>query len=296
MDNLVQPTLDEFDQLAFKVTNQMREYTFPYIASISREAGPNVGEHLGSGLYLAIRQETYLLTNEHVAREINRNSLAHQLIDGENATRISNPIQVACEPYDLAVTLVDHGVWAHAKNRHLGLAVERLATKHDPVDMDFLFLMGYSGERSHFSPGFQTLITIGTPLLTQESKGPPEGLGEMFFALPYSPTLSKSIDPKGKGLPIPYGFSGAPVWNTNFRRCMLENRRWTPDESDITGIAFCWIGATAHLVVLRVEYVREFLLYALRNEAAYFRWVGRGRPSNDALQDWIWAEGAISLL
>jgi hypothetical protein len=274
----------------------MREYVFPYVASISRETEPNVGEHLGSGVYLALGKETYLLTNEHVACKINQNSLAHQLIDGENATRISNPVQAASAPYDLAVTRIDHRVWSQTKNQRRSLPTERLATKHEPVDMDFLFLLGYSGERSYFSPSFQTLVTNGTPLLTQESKNPPEGLSEMYFALPYVPDLSKSKDPKSKGLPIPCGFSGAPVWDTNFRRCMLENRHWTPEESHITGIAFLWIDATAHLVALRIEYVREFLLYALRSEAAYFHWVERDRPSNDALHDWIWAESAIPSL
>jgi hypothetical protein len=274
----------------------MRDYTFPYVASISRETEPNVGEHLGSGLYLAIGREIYLLTNEHVARKINSNSLGHQLTDGENAMRISNPVQAASAPYDLAVTRIDHGVWAQTKNRRRALSAEKLATRHDPIDMDFLFLIGYSGERSYFSPSFHTLITNGTPLLTQESKSPPEGLSKMFFALPYAPALSKSIDPKGKGLPIPLGFSGAPVWDTNFRRCMRENRRRTPEQSRITGITFLWIETTAHLVAIRIEYVREFLLHALRSEAAYFHWVERERSSNDALRDWLWADSAISSL
>jgi hypothetical protein len=170
MDRLIRPTREQFDQLAFKITDQMREHTFPYIASISREMEPKVGEHLGSGLYLALGKETYLLTNQHVACKIKQNSLAHQLIDGENATRISNTVQAASAPYDLAVTRIDHSVWSQTKNQRRALPTERLATKHQPVDMDFLFLMGYSGEGSYFSPHFQTLVTNGTPLLTQESK------------------------------------------------------------------------------------------------------------------------------
>lgn len=294
MDRLIRPSREEFDRLSLQITEQMRAHSFPYVASISAEIEPNVGKHLGSGLYLTLGTEAYLLTNEHVARKINQYPLGHHLIDGVSVARISNPVQVALAPYDLAVTRIDRSIWSQANNQRRALPAERLATKHDSVDMDLLFLMGYSGERSYFSPSYQTLVTNGTPLLTQISKTPPEGLSEMFFALPYAPALSKSMDPKGKGLPIPGGFSGAPVWDTNFLRCMQEKRLWTPEESRITGIAFLWIETTAHLVAIRIEYVREFLLYALRNEAAYFHWIERGRPSNDAFYDWIWAESTIS--
>src|SRR5579862_4460530 len=108
---LARPTRQQFEELAFAVTNEMRDHTFPYIASISRELEPNVGEHLGSGLYLGLRNETYLLTNEHVARKIKGRPLAHQLIDGENATRVTNSVQAAFAPYDLAATRIDHAAW-----------------------------------------------------------------------------------------------------------------------------------------------------------------------------------------
>ena len=293
MEHLIRPTREEFDRLSLQVTERMREHTFPYIASICREIGSNVGEHLGSGLYLTMGDDPYLLTNEHVACKVRLNALAHQLIDGEHATRVSNPFQAVAAPYDLAVSRIERNIWSQSKNERRAVPAERLATKHDPVDMDFLFLLGYSDKRSYFSPTLETLFTKGTPLLTQEAKDPPEGLSEMYFALPYRPDLSKSMDSRSAGLPRAEGFSGSPVWDTRFLRCMHENRQWTPKESRITGIVPFWNQKTAHLVAIRIEYVREFLLYARRNEAAYFRWIERGRPSWDALSDWIHSENAI---
>jgi hypothetical protein len=169
MDRLIRPSREEFDRLSLQITEQMRAHSFPYVASISAEIEPNVGKHLGSGLYLTLGTETYLLTNEHVARKINQYPLGHHLIDGVNVARISNPVQVARAPYDLAVTRIDRSIWSQANNQRRALPAERLATKHDSVDMDLLFLMGYSGERSYFSPSYQTLVTNGTPLLTQIS-------------------------------------------------------------------------------------------------------------------------------
>ncbi|MEI9978277.1 MAG: DUF2934 domain-containing protein [Edaphobacter sp.] len=296
MNPLFRPTMEEFEKLSFKVTDMMREHAFPYIAAISTEIEPNEGEHRGTGLYVELGNDTYLLTNEHVARKIKERPLAHQLIEGEGASRITNPVQAAFYPYDLAVTRIDRGIWSQENNRRRAFQVARLAIKHDPVDKDFLFLQGYSGERSYFSPTHQILINKATSFLTQSTKEPFVNLPAMLFALHYPPDLAKSLTPNSGGLPIPFGLSGSPVWDTNFHRCVLDGRRWTPEESRITGVALRWSDATAHLLVLRIEYVREFLLYALRNEAAYFHWVERGRPNEEALVDWDWAERNIPSL
>jgi len=296
MSEMIRPTQEEFDRLCFKVSDRMRGYAYPYIASISRELEPNVGEHLGSGLYLDLRGETYILTNEHVARAINETSLAHQLLQGEGATRVMNPVQVAQHPYDMALTRIEWEVWLDKKNVRLALNASRIASRHAPEESDFLFMLGYSGQRSYFSPSFDTLVTKGTPYLTQESKTPPEGLSNMCFAIPYLPELAKSLSPRGAGLPDPHGFSGTPVWDTNFRRCMLNEQQWAPEESRVTGIIIRWSEVTGHLIAVRVEFIREFLLYALRNEAAYFNWIQRGRPANDALTDWVRAQEALSEL
>jgi hypothetical protein len=276
-----------------EVTDGMREHAFPYIAAISREVSPTEGEHVGSGLYLALRKAVYLLTNEHVARSIKVHPLGHQLAANEYAVRVSNAVQVARSPYDLAVTRIDPQTWSDAKNQRLALPIERVALKHEPVDEEFLFTMGYSDERSYFSPTLETLFSRGTPYLTQASKAPPAWLSDMCFAMPYAPDLARSMDPKGRGLPNPHGLSGAPVWDTNFRRCNLEPRPWKAEYAQVTGVVFSWDPSTAHVIAIRVEYVREFLLFALRVEAAYFRWIDRGRPYGDDLTDWVWAEGAI---
>lgn len=290
---MIRPTREEFETIALKVTERMREYSYPYIASISREVERNVGDHVGTGLYLRIRNDSYLLTNEHVARAIRETPLAHQLLEGEGATRVMNPFQVARHPYDMALTRIESAAWSVEKNIRRALNVSHVGSRHAPEDCDFLFMLGYSGQRSYFSPTFETLTNKGTPYLTQEAKDSPDDLSEMCFAIPYRPELARSLDPKGANLPDPHGFSGSPVWNTNFRRCMLSGRRWTPEESRVTGIIIRWSEATGHLIAVRVEFIAEFLLYALRCEAAYFNWIARGRPENDALTDWSWAEVSI---
>lgn len=296
MSNMIRPTPEQFEQISFGVADQMRHQIYPYIASISQAVEHNVGEHLGSGLYLGIRDETYVLTNEHVARAITQAPLAHQLIQGEGATRIMNPFQAAEHPYDMALSRIEREAWFNENNTRRALDLSRIADKHDPEESDFLFMLGYSGQRSYYSASFETLFANATPYLTQETKTAPDGFSHMCFAIPYLPERAKSLSPKGAGLPDPHGFSGTPVWDTNFRRCNLSHRPWSPEESKVTGIIVRWLEATGDLIAVRVEFIREFLLDALRCEAAYFNWIHRGRPENDDLADWVWAEKALPQL
>jgi hypothetical protein len=59
--------------------------------------------------------------------------------------------------------------------------------------------------------------------------------------------------------------------------------------AEVTGIIWGWDSKDPCLLAIRAEFVREFLLNALRNEAAYFHWLSRGQPENDDWHDWFWA-------
>jgi hypothetical protein len=281
---------EQFNQLALAVTDDMRQHTFPYVASISREVSETEGAHLASGLYLQLRNQPYLLTNEHVARHISAHSLAHQLAAETPAVRFTNPIQTLSDPYDLGLSRIAPEIW-NSRNDRSALPVARLADRHSPVQYEFLFALGYAGDRSLFMPTFGTLFSGGTPYLTQESATPPSWMSPMHFALPYAPDRAISMSPRSKGLPTPPGLSGAPVWNTRFHESIIRGTEWTPNMSQITGVVCRW--DKSHIVALKIEHVRAFLLDALRREAAYFQWIERGRPSNDALTDWFWAESQI---
>lgn len=293
---MFRPTREQFEKISADVCDQMREFAFPFVPSISCEVETNVADHHGSGLYIRLGNETYILTNEHVARVMQGRPLAHQLLDGENSTRIMHAVQAAKAPYDLALTRVDASVWNDSRNKRKALDVSELAHRHDPTEHDFLFMLGYSAERSYFSPTFETLMTKGTPYLMQESKDRPNDLGDMYFAIPYLPELAKSLSGNSANLPDPHGFSGSPVWDTRFRRCDLEGTRWNPEESHVTGVIFAWRPDTKHLLALKAEYLVEFLLHALRCEAAYFRWLNAGKPDGTAMEDWTWVEQAIPSL
>jgi hypothetical protein len=145
---------------------------------------------------------------------------------------------------------------------------QRLAEKHQPVQYEFLFVLGFSGERSRYSPLLGTLFSGGTPYLMQECLTPPICTPDLRFSIPYKPDRTVSMSPKGHGLPRPDGFSGSAVWNTRFRECILTGKTWSPLISDVTGIVWGWNSRDRCLLATRIEHVRRFMLSALRQEAA----------------------------
>jgi hypothetical protein len=89
----------------------------------------------------------------------------------------------------------------------------------------------------------------------------------------------------GSFLPEPPGFSGSLVWDTGYVR--KRGQDWSPADATVTGLVFGWplSDQSDSLIATRIEVVRAFLIQALRHEAAYFRWLGRGKPYHDELTD-----------
>ena len=84
------------------------------------------------------------------------------------------------------------------------------------------------------------------------------------------------------------------MWDTGYVR--KDGQNWSPDDAKVTGLVFGWPQSNLKdsLIATRIEVVRAFLIRALREEAAYFRWLERGQPSHDPLTDWVLAERSIA--
>lgn len=283
----------EWDDYSRKVTEEMREYAWPFVASILRVHSLEEASLLGSGTYLQLLDNSYLLTNQHVAAERRTHSLAHLLADEEFALGISGVFQALSDPVDAAVCRIEQGVWNSGKTMKRAVPIACLAQKHEPVERELLFMMGFSGERFYFSNLVESACPTATPYCTQESVVPEELKSDFHFGLRYSTERAVSLDASGRGLPDPHGFSGSAVWNTRAVEYLLSGRRWTPENAEVTGMVRRWSDRHACLLATRIEFVRSFLLQALRQEAAYFQWESRGRPVGDDLADWTWAVGEI---
>ena len=65
----------EWEAHVARVTTEMREYTKKFVTPISRATDDKHGEPHGTGNYIELHAQKFLITNEHVARAIERHSL-----------------------------------------------------------------------------------------------------------------------------------------------------------------------------------------------------------------------------
>jgi hypothetical protein len=103
-------------------------------------------------------------------------------------------------------------------------------------------------------------------------------------------------------LPHPEGLSGSVLWDTKY--VATGENDWGPVDARTAALIFGYYedhanlfgqgAANRTLLAVKIEYVREFLLDALRHEAAYYRSLERGTAPEDALSDWLWAEQQIT--
>jgi len=154
-------------------------------------------------------------------------------------------------------------------------------------------MIGFPGERSRMSAFAGGLLTRAVPYLTQQAPLPTNYDSQMSFALhyPYDKPLIKS-DGKSGTLPDPPGLSGSAVWATGVI-ATTGGKKWIPSQAKIVGLVHSWDQGSHTLVATKIEFVREFLVHALRKEFAYFSWLQRGQPLGDDWTDWLKAENFI---
>lgn len=263
-----EPTLE--DHLAV-ASNLMTHQMAPFVTPISGILDADSGQHVGSGGYIHWRDKRFLLTNEHVAATLQKHSLARKCFDSEDYLRINNPFVAKGAPHDLAVSPVDDH-WNSVGHGGMAFPDYRFEAKHAPLQAEYLFVMGFTDEKSYFSAIGQMLFTPGTPYLTQEydealepeeTRRPirhPAFDPNYHFALQWHPEATTSTDGKKDSIPLdPHGMSGSLVWNTRIVEFAQRNEPWTPGVARLTGIVWGWDTADRFLFATRIEHIAQFL-------------------------------------
>lgn len=268
MNTSPQPTQEE--QLAV-ASNLMSLQMQPFVTPISGALADKTATHVGTGGYIEWRKKRLLLTNEHVAREVAKHSLARKCFDSPDYLHINNPFAVAPAPLDLAVSPVDDR-WNANVHSAMVFPDHRFEAKHAPLQREFLFLMGFTGEKAHYSPSFEMLFTTGTPYLTQEYDETlePEDTRRQIkhpdfdpayhFAMHWHPEATTPTDGKSSSIPLdPHGMSGSFVWNTRLVEFSQRGETWTPGVARLTGILWGWDTSDRFLFATRIEHVTALL-------------------------------------
>ena len=242
------------------VTSRLHQYLSQFTTPISKDHG-DYGEAWGSGVYLRVADQVFILTNEHVARARTATQRLLYKLNGRDDLFAMQGNHVAFPwPLDLALLPVDAKVWSSKEHDSKAISIAQISIAHSTAPTELLAFGGFSGERSSFH--FEMLFTPGTSSVSREV-ALPEGDDRFdprfHFGLDYKPDLATSVV-GNRGLPLPPGFSGSVVWNSGFVESRVDGKDWVPELARVTGIVWGWPSTQGCLVATRSEYIRSFLL------------------------------------
>lgn len=253
-------TEDEWNRAVPQVVKDMTAYLRPYRTPVYEEFGTH-GAGWGTGSYLALCNQTFILTNEHVSmvRHSGR-KLAYQLDQQEDILRVVGNHLEFPAPLDLALLPVDAARWRDGANGSCAISIDQIAIAHAPAPTEILTFVGFAGANVAFH--FGQLNATGTCYSAREVTLPADDTrfdARYHFGLEYRPDLATNVI-GNHGLPLPPGLSGSTVWNTRFVESKMHSIPWTPECAKVTGVVWGWPSGAACLVATRAEYLRSFLL------------------------------------
>lgn len=121
-----------------------------FTTPISRVIEDNYGELEGSGSYVEIEGDKFLVTNQHVAACRTTNPLAHQFAGCSDVYRTLHPFVCVTYPNDVGLCAINDSIWSRTPHRARPIPFSRFVSRHSPVENELLFLCGYSGDTSRF--------------------------------------------------------------------------------------------------------------------------------------------------
>ena len=246
------PNADECFAITKAVLEKMVIETAPFVTPISRVIEHDYGELEGSGSYIEIDGQRYLITNEHVAARLKTHSIGHQFAGSSNVYRSAEPFVTDPYPADVGLRIIGDNLWNDSDHSAAPIPFCRFAAKHSPVDGELFFIAGFAGARARFHFGQLNCERI-TYLMQADAFPQDHGEEDFHFAIAYRPDLARTTDALGQGLPDPHGLSGTLVWNTRFIEITCTGGVWSPEQAQVTGIVWGWPSGDACLLATRVE-------------------------------------------
>ena len=267
----------------------MRLTTYPFITPISRQAIAGIGELHGTGTFVELRGRPYILTNEHVVRLGEGFQLSHFVGGGRFVSSIDFPFLAAPFPIDAAIARVNPEVLVGGDRQVL--PASSLDTTFFAVDGEIMFVNGYPVALEAFDA--DTLRAHATPLSIDLIDLPPRhDLDPAKHIAVRYPVAGHQPGGQAGFLPEPVGLSGSALWDTKY--VAAGTNEWVPGNAKVAGLIFGYNSDPSCLLATKIEVVRDFLLDALRHEAAYYRYLETLDHPTGALSDWLWAERQIS--
>ncbi len=286
------------------VITAMKDHTSPSLTYICGAFADHTAELVGSGTIIELGGNPYLLTAQHVARELFSEAiggdskypggLCHFAGNGEKMMWTGPRWYSWPSPQDIAIAPVDPAELANS--RITSLKATRLARNTDYLDDDLYFVQGWPTRASRFTMfGGAGILARSQPFagwLTTETAWPSfDPTIHVAITHPMSEIIDEREQPAH--LLLPNGVSGSLLWKTNH---VGAKHGWTPSQATVVGLVHRFDQDAQCVIATRIEYVKGLSLTMLREQYAYDRWFNRGHPINDDWADWFVAEKAVTSL
>lgn len=242
----------------FRVTDELRKMTSPFVAAIYGSQDPIEGRLVGSGSFFRTGEQVLLLSARHVAEEACQDYKiqSHSAGNGRPPVAIETPfITSAQRLHDLAILPIDS---TKIDKCIQPFEITELAETSNDLEGDILFVHGFAGEKSRFTAFMPGIYSESTPYGTVLGTSTLSGFDpNIHFAIEYpQPEPQRDIQGREVYIPDPHGMSGSSIWQA--RRAKYKGE-WAIDRAKLVGIAHRWDQKNGSLVATRVEVVKDFL-------------------------------------
>lgn len=263
---------EEWDELCAKVTDEMTSHVKRFAVPLTMSEEHGSGVAWGSGTYISLGRDTWILTAEHVLSNIPAGGrLAHLPKDGGDYNAAFGNPEVAAWPVDAAALPIYP---APQFLPEASRVTSSIAESYSPVDEELLFFYGFPGytiERNDprqkdklIVSRFNYLTVPGKPMLSQ-AIGPEVDLSASNFdplihvAIHYPFAAQRAKDGAVVPLPNAAGMSGSALWDTKFVDCVNKGIPWTPEYSEICGVVWAVFDNPEVIFATKIEQVRAGL-------------------------------------
>lgn len=287
------PNTEELQSMAQEVREVMERLVKPMTSPLLTE-GEMDQVPIGTGSFVSIRGSKYVLTAEHVVRD-----LSHRMgvlrgalyLPSENDffTR-SAPFTSAPFPVNLA--------FARIPTANSVMSLEQVDEMWSPVEGELLFALGYpgsaAGRTDAIIPSNERRVLFDSYPLTSVALIAQQNVSRVASRSRHNPDLhftfqygAFSLD--GQPTPNPRGLSGTLVWDTKRIWAHRAGQPWQPEMARVCGMLHTEYVEDDFLSAVRIEHMRVALLQGIWQERAFLHWLDRGKPAEDTLTDWYWA-------
>jgi hypothetical protein len=242
------------------------------------------GDLHGTGWFIEIEHQKFVLTCEHVAREQTRSMLCASFHGSEVAFDLRNPVSALTYPLDVAITAITENTWRLVEHQAQCIPMT-LFTELSPVSDELMYVAGYPGELGRVWPGMRSNseedgVEAGIQMYTtaamvcqiQEEFDPvldeelPQPREEIHFLLPYTPEYAEYMsNGQRETLPRAPGLSGSLVWNTRYMEIKRSGGVWNPEDARVVGIVWGNSTKAGVLVATPARFMLPFLEHTARN-------------------------------